>query len=73
MMHRSPRQRLPPAYLVGLLASPGPQGWQTSPLFLLGAHSPPPQLRLAPSATQGSNGKPGVWEAMVSQLAKEGL
>lgn len=66
-MLRSPRQRPPPAYLVGLLASPGPQGWQTAPLFLLGAHSPPPQLRLAPPGSQRSTGKAGVWAASLQR------
>lgn len=66
------RQRLPPAYLEGLLASPGPQAWQTSPLSLLGAHSPPPQLRLAPPGSQRSTGKAGVWAASLQRKDSKG-
>lgn len=72
-MLRSPRQREPPAYLGGLLTSPGPQGWQASPLFLLGAHSPPPQLRLAPPGSQRSTGKAGVWAASLQRKDYRGL
>lgn len=57
VMLRFLRQHPPPTYLVGLLASPGPQGWQTSPLFLLG---PPPQVMVAPApGSQRSTGKAG--------------
>jgi hypothetical protein len=48
-------QTPPPVYVVGLLASPGPQGWP-----LIGAHSLPPHVSPA-------YGVPSVWKAEKQQ------
>lgn len=68
-----PGQCPPPAHLVGLVASPGLQGWQASSLFLMGAHSPPPRASPAHSGPSTWQPEKQPLRQVPSQPAGEGL